>query len=194
MKDMLQMFSKENLGGNKKIVENLVLFLLLFIIVIIVMNVLNKEDKIENNETYLVSKVNASISEEKEETLEEKLEKILSYIEGAGKVEVLITYQTGTMQIPMYNVKQNTIITQEADKAGGTRKTEQINEEQTVIFEENGNEKNPVIKQMMNPEIVGVLVVAEGANNLTIKENLMKAIEATLNIPSHRIQVFARKK
>jgi len=191
---MLQLFSREKLGENKKIVENLVLFLVLFIIVIIVMNVLSEEESNKMDENSVINKVNAITKEEKEATLEEKLETILSYIDNAGKVEVLITYQTGTKQIPMYNVKQNTTITQEADKAGGTRKTEETSQEQSIIFEENGNEKNPVIQQMINPEIVGVLVVAEGAGNLQVKENLMKAVEATLNVPSHRIQVFARKK
>lgn len=191
---MLQIFSKEKMSENKKILENLVLFLVLFIIVIIVMNVLNDENKESLKETSQVTAVNKILSEEKEQSLEDKLESILSYIDGAGKVEVLITYQTGTKQIPMYNVKQNTTVTQEADKSGGTRKTEETNQEQTIIFEENGNEKNPVITQMINPEIVGILVVAEGAGNLQVKENLMKAVEAALNIPSHRIQVFARKK
>lgn len=193
-KNMLQIFSKEKMSENKKILENLVLFLVLFIIVIIVMNVLNDENKESLKETSQVTAVNKILSEEKEQSLEDKLESILSYIDGAGKVEVLITYQTGTKQIPMYNVKQNTTVTQEADKSGGTRKTEETNQEQTIIFEENGNEKNPVITQMINPEIVGILVVAEGAGNLQVKENLMKAVEAALNIPSHRIQVFARKK
>lgn len=190
---MLQIFSKDKINENKKIVENLVLFLILFIIIIVVMNALTNNDK-ENIEDFSkVAQVNKILVEEKEKSLEDKLKSILSYIDGAGKVEVLITYKTGTKQIPMYNVKQNTTVTQEADKSGGTRKTEETNQEQTIIFEEDGSNKNPVITQMINPEIVGVIVVAEGAGNLQVKENLMKAVEAALNIPSHRIQVFSRK-
>lgn len=190
---MLQIFSKEKLGENKKIIENLVLFLVLFIILIIVMNVLNEETN-EANSNSLVNQIENITQVEKEESLEEKLENILSFIQGAGKVEVLITYKNGIEQMPMYDNKQNTTVTEEMDKSGGTRKTEEINQEQIVIFEEVGNEKIPVIKQTINPEIVGVLVVAEGADNLSVKENLLKAVESTLNVPSHRIQVFARKK
>ena len=190
---MLQIFSKDKVGENKKLIENLVLFLVLFIIVIVVMNTLTKESSKEENSS-LTNQVNAIIKTEKEETLEEKMENILSFIQGAGKVEVLITYENGIEQIPMYDSKQNTTITEEMDKSGGTRKTEEISQEQNIIFEETGNEKVPVIKQMITPEIVGVLVVAEGAESLAVKENLMKAVEASLNVPSHRIQVFARKK
>lgn len=198
MKFMLSIFAKEStkegkkVNENKKLLENLVLILILIIIVIVVMNVPKKETS-ENQKESVLNTISTQVNE-KEETLENKLENILSYIDGAGKVEVLITYQNGIEQVPMYNIKQNTVITEEADKAGGTRKTEETNQEQNIIFKENGNEKTPVIKQTINPEIIGVIVVAEGAGNLSVKESLMKAVEATLAVPSHRIQVFARKK
>ena len=196
MKFMLSIFSKENIhdgkkvNENKKLLENLVLILIVSIIVIIVMNVPKKESNESKNESIL----NTISTQAKEETLEEKLENILSYIDGAGRVEVLITYQNGIEQVPMYDTKQNIVVTEEADKAGGTRKTEETSQEQNIIFKENGNEKTPVVKQTINPEIIGVIVVAEGAGNMAIKESLMKAVEATLAVPSHRIQVFARKK
>lgn len=189
---MLPLFSKEKAQSNKKIIENLVLFLVLFIIVIVVMNNLGgkKSTSNESNSTIIQS----TTSNQKEKTLEEKLEDILSFIDGAGKVNVLITYSNGIEQVPIYNVKQNTTITQESDKAGGTRKTEENSNEQSVVFNEGEGTKTPVIGQTINPEIIGVLVVADGADNLSVKENLLKAVESTLNVPAHRVQVFARKK
>lgn len=189
---MLALFSKENITGKKKIIENLVLFLVLFIIVIVVINSLGEQ----NDELIQTSNLSNQILEsnnKNEMTLEEKLENILSLIEGAGKVNVLITYSNGMEQIPMYNTKQNTTIIQESDTAGGTRKTEENNNEQIIIYNENGNIKTPVIKQTINPKIVGVLVIAEGAENINVKENLIKAVESTLDVSAHRVQVFARK-
>ncbi|MBO5143307.1 MAG: stage III sporulation protein AG [Clostridia bacterium] len=188
----MSLFTKDKIVGNKKIIENMVLFLVLFIIVIVVINSL--ENKESNT---IISNTNVEQIVEhkgKVETLEEKMANILSLINGAGKVDVLITYSSGSEQIPMYNTKQNTIITEESDKAGGTRKTEEVSNEQNIIFNENGNVKTPVLKQTINPQIVGVLVVADGAENINIKENIINAVKAALDVPSHRVQVFARKR
>ena len=186
---MLGIFSKEEKTGNKKMIENLVLFLVLLIIVIVVINSLG--DKEETTETNSIT--NQILVANKEKTLEEKIEDTLSLIDGAGKVRVLITYANGIEQIPMYNTKQNTTTIQESDTQGGTRKTEETSNEQNIIFNENGNTKTPVIKQTINPKIVGVIVIAEGASNAGVKQNLINALEALLDVPAHRVQVFARK-
>lgn len=186
---MLGIFSKEEKTGNKKMIENLVLFLILFIIVIIVINSLG-----ENKETTQINSVaNQVVVSNKDKSLEEKIEDTLSLIDGAGRVSVLITYANGIEQVPMYNTKQNTTTIQESDTQGGVRKTEEINNEQNIIFNENGNTKTPVIKQTINPEIMGVIIVSEGAGNISVKQNLINALEALLNVPAHRVQVFARK-
>lgn len=191
---MLTLFSKEKMTGNKKIIENLVLFLVLFIIVIVVINSLGKQSNKVVESSNISNQLFETNSNPKEETLEEKMESILSLIDGAGKVNVLITYSNGIEQVPMYDLKQNTTTTEEADNAGGTRKTEEISNEQNVIFNETGNAKTPVIKQTINPKVVGVIVIAEGASNANVKENLIRAVESSLDVASHRVQVFARKK
>ena len=190
---MFDFFSKEKISGNKKIIENLVLFIVLFIIVIVVINSLGGQESatIQNE---VLNQDLISTSDKKEETLEEKLENILSLINGAGKVDVLITYSNGVEQIPMFDTKQNTTTIQEADKDGGTRKTEEVSNEQNIIFNENGNVKTPVIKQTINPKVIGVIIIADGADNLSVKENLIIAAQATLDVSAHRVQVFARKK
>ena len=186
---MLGLFSKEEKTGNKKMVENLVLFLVLLIIVIIVINSLG--ENLDSTETNSMS--TQVITSNKEKSMEEKIEEILSLIDGAGKVDVLITYANGVEQIPMYNTKQNTTTIEETDNQGGARKTEEVNNENNIIFNENGNVKTPVIKQTINPKIVGVIIVSEGANNVSVKQNLINALEALLDIPAHRVQIFARK-
>ena len=190
---MLGSFSKDKIDGNKKMVENLVLILVLFIIVIVVINSLG-EDKNEIAQSNSSNTNINNIINQKEKSQEEKLEEILSLVEGAGKVDVLITYSNGIEQVPMYSTKQSTTTVQETDKSGGTRKTEEINNEQSVIYNEEGNSKVPMIKQTINPKVIGVIVVSDGASSLNVKENIMKAVEATLDVPAHRVQVFARKK
>ena len=92
----------------------------------------------------------------------------------------------------MTDTKVTTTVVSEKDSNGGERKTEETSTEENIIYEESNNLKSPVVKQSILPEIVGVIVVAEGANNIAVKENLIKAVEATVNVPSHRIQVFSK--
>lgn len=189
---MLDLIEKLKSGGNqKKIVENLVIFLILLVIVMVVINTLFTSDK-ENEDT--VSVVNTKEITSSTDELEVKLENILSKIEGAGKVDVMISYLSGIEQVPMYDLKENLTVTEEKDKEGGQRKTEQKSNEQSIVYEEKNNTRTPVMKQTIMPEIIGVIVVADGANNVTVKNNIINAIEATVNTSSHRIQVFPSDK
>ncbi len=184
--------------NNKKMIENAVIFLILAIIVMIVINsIFSTEDNSKSNETNITNEVleqtnSKSLNVGKNE-LSKELEEILSLISGAGKVSVMISYKNDTEKIPMIDTKVTTTIVSEKDSGGGERKTEETNTEESVVFEENGSSKNPVIKHEINPQVVGVVVVAEGASNNVVKENLIKAVEAAIDVPSHRIQVFARK-
>ena len=111
---------------------------------------------------------------------------------GVGNVEVMISYSNTIEQVPMFDTKENTTVVEEEDTNGGTRKTKETLSEQSIIYEEKNSTKIPAIKRTIMPEVIGVIVVAEGANNSVVKENIKNAVEAVLNIPSHRIQIFAK--
>ncbi len=179
-------------NGSKKIIENLVLILILSIIVIVVMNVLaGNEENLENKNSIQVGQNVDVQGINKSQTLEQRMEEILSVVEGAGKVRVLITYAEEKQQIPMVDTKQGVTETEEQDTNGGVRKTKESSKEEKVIYEEIGNTKTPVMKQIVYPQVIGVVVVADGAKNLAVKENLIRAVEAVCDVPSHKIQVFA---
>lgn len=189
MEKFLAKFKSEN---NKKQIENIVIFLVLLIIVIIVINSLFSED----DTTLNVSSDDSSKAFLSDistcDDLEFRLKNILSFISGVGNAEVMISYSNTIEQLPMYDTKENTTIIEEADTNGGTRKTQEVLNEQSIIYEEKNSTKIPAIKQTVMPEVVGVIVVADGANNSVVKENIKNAVEAVLDIPSHRIQVFAK--
>lgn len=177
-------------GNNKKQIENIVIFIVLLIIVIIVINSLFAEEKaVETNVEITDNNYNNFTSNDE---LEMKLQKILTSINGVGSADVMISYANTVTQVPMYSTKENTTTVEEQDVNGGKRKTEEISNEQNIIFEEKSNMKTPAVKQTIMPEVVGVVVVAEGANNSIVKENIKNAVEAVLNIASHRIQVFSK--
>ena len=181
---MNKLLEKFNLTS-KKGIENLVIFLVLVIIVMLVINSLFSESK-----EVIVQTSNTEIVNSKNDTLEEKLENILSSIKGVGKVNVMVSYENTIEKVPIYDTKEITTVTNEKDNNGGERKTEEINREYTVIFEEGNNNKTAMIKQNIMPKIIGVIVTAEGAENNLVKENIINAVVAVTNIPSHKIQVF----
>jgi stage III sporulation protein AG len=51
----------------------------------------------------------------------------------------------------------------------------------------------PVVTKTYHPEIMGVVVVADGAGSNLIRQNITDAVEALLGIPVHRIRVLKRK-
>mgnify|MGYP007070342276 CR=1 FL=1 len=181
--------------NQKKLLENLVIFLIIAVIVMIVINSLygsSEKPKNQSDLSYYSTYDNAPVVLEKDSKLDEKMAHILSQISGAGKVDVMISYKNEVQKIPMTDAKTTITITNEKDSNGGERKTEQTSTEETVIYDQLGTNKSPVVKETILPEIVGVIVVADGANNASVRENLTKAVEAIVEVPSHRIQVFAR--
>ncbi len=52
-------------------------------------------------------------------------------------------------------------------------------------------EKTPITQSIISPKIEGAIITAQGANNLTVKTNIIQATQAVTGIATHKIQVFA---
>lgn len=123
--------------------------------------------------------------------LETRLTEILSNIQDAGKVSVMITLKTGSEIIPAMNQSISDKTTNENDQEGGTRI---INEQSTsgdvVVVGEQGGASKPLVLKEINPEINGVIIVAEGAKNPKVKLLLTEAVQTVLDVPAYRVSVF----
>lgn len=83
--------------------------------------------------------------------------------------------------------------TEETDKEGGKRSvTDQTSEEQIVMIR-NGDQETPVVVQTKKPDIRGVLVVAQGVDNVQIKKTIIDAVTRVLDVPSYRVAVAPKK-
>lgn len=190
------LIEKQKEKGNKKNVENLVIFLVILIITLIAINTIWKEDEEEiNEETNMAGKTLATQNYEEtniteQENLERKLEDILGKIEGVGRVSILITYSETSQVVAMYNETQKESETEEADNGGGTRKITQIDSSKEVIYKEENGEKIPVTQKTILPKIEGAIITAEGAGNAQIKTFIIQAVEAATGLATHKIQVF----
>lgn len=122
--------------------------------------------------------------------LEKALEEVLSSMEGAGKVKVLITMESSKEAVLEKDAgKQRRGIT-EVDSAGGSRNTTDISEqEETVYTEGQSSAQTPYVKRIDAPKVQGVLVAAEGGQNAKVVKNITEAIQALFGIEAHKIKI-----
>lgn len=188
-------------GNNKKKIENLVFLVIILIITIVVINIIwNGESKSNQNEEGVSTKRLASIENtvtnnvstvtQSNDNLEQKLEEILGKIQGVGEVKVLINYSESSEIIAMYNENSKVSVTEETDTSGGVRKIEQTDSQKDIIYQEENGEKTPITQKVIQPKIEGAVVTAKGAGDVTIKTNIIQAVEAVTGLATHKIQVF----
>lgn len=128
------------------------------------------------------------------ESLEKRVEEIISGMEGAGKVQVMITVSDMGTEILERDREVTTSNLEEVDNAGGSRKNTESGQREEVIYsrDADGNEI-PYVVQRKLPEITGVVVIAEGAGNAKVKENIIEAVGVLFNLNEHRIKVIRMK-
>lgn len=118
-----------------------------------------------------------------------ELEYILSQVEGAGTVQVSITLSSDGVKNYARNTQTERRQTEEADLSGGNRNISEENEGSDIAV----SGGSALLVEDNAPQIVGVLIVAEGAVNSQVKERLTDAATTLLNIAPHQVRVIARK-
>ena len=193
LKEKLNKIFKSD-GNNKKKIENLVFLLIILVVTVIAINMIWKDDdKNENTDNIntitktLAVEDNKAVSESN--SLEEKLEYILSNINGVGNVDVLITYNETEEIIPVYNKTDKKSITNETDSSGGVRIIEESDTQQEVIYQND----EIIVQKTVSPKIEGAIITATGANDISVKTNIIQAVEAATGLATHKIQVFEKK-
>jgi stage III sporulation protein AG len=192
---------KEIIAGQsrKKLVENTAIVIIIGIIIIVAGNIIfsgGKSGQIENEQQKTTNAVDGSKQAVNEGSDEEaRLRTLLSQMKGVGKVDVMITYSTTRENVPAYDIKKNQSSTEEKDSEGGTRSITQEEYDSSMAYEDSpAGGKSPVILKELQPEVKGVLVVAEGADSYEVREQIVNAVKVVLDIPVHKVQVLQRKK
>ncbi|NIK67603.1 stage III sporulation protein AG [Paenibacillus sp. BK720] len=125
--------------------------------------------------------------------LENRLKEILEKIVGVGSVDVLVTIDS-TEEIEVARTDQESqSITDEIDRNGGKRHITAINKDGQVVIAEVAGDQKPIVTKTINPSIRGVLIVAKGAENLTVRRLIIDAVEKGVNVPANRISVAPSK-
>ncbi|MCX7951171.1 MAG: stage III sporulation protein AG [Clostridiales bacterium] len=129
-----------------------------------------------------------------EDRIKRDLVDILSQIKGVGKVNVMVYFEGSQETQPAYNINETSKVIQEKDNQGGTRTTNENNKSVNVVILNEGSNTKPLIVKQVNPSIGGVIVVAEGADNVAVKEMIKNAVKTVLNIPANKVSVESMKK
>ena len=114
---------------------------------------------------------------------------LMRNLRAAGRVRVLITYATAGERVA---ATVSTLDESVSETSGGTTATrsEQSREmkQPATISTEGG--QSPIILVEREPEIRGVIVVAEGAADPTVRLSLQRAVQAVTGVPLSCIEVF----
>lgn len=128
-----------------------------------------------------------------EQPLEIRLKDILEKIVGVGSVDVLVTVDSTEETIVVRDDKESQQVTDESDKNGGKRHVTSITKDGQVVLYDTSNDQSPIIQKRIKPMIRGVLIVAKGAENQTVRRLIMDAVEKGINVPVNRISVVPKK-
>lgn len=96
---------------------------------------------------------------------EERLEEILSEIDGAGQVSVMITYESTMEKDIAYDGDNDRAVT-----SGG----------------------DVMVKREIYPKVKGVIVIADGADTPSVKQAIKEAVTAVTGAGANRVCVFSR--
>ena len=157
----------DKIKKNKKL-QYFIIAIISILIIICVFFSVSTEKKTTNTETDLITLYVTN--------LEEKLSKTLSKVSNAGDVSVVITVESGMETV----LATKTVTTKTAN---GT----EIEETPIII-----NGKTVVIKELY-PKIIGVLIVAKGADNIYVRTKIQQATVSLLNIELNQIEILTMK-
>ncbi len=126
----------------------------------------------------------AAVSRETyEQEVEQRLKRLIESIEGAGKAEIMIVFESSQESVFARDLSEDV---EEAQK-DNSRKTE----DKYVIVENNGSESGLLTKAVY-PKVSGVAVCCDGASDSVIRQRIIETVSALFDINSTNISVVRR--
>lgn len=110
-----------------------------------------------------------------------EMEEILSRIEGAGRVELMLTLRTSGASV--YQTDTRTV-------TSGSGTTEEC---ETVFGQTSGSGKEPVVQTTLAPQYQGALVVCDGADRASVRLAVVQAVASLTGLGSNQIAVVKMK-
>lgn len=135
--------------------------------------------------------VSSLSSEEYALHLEQRLERMIKGIQGAGNCKVLVTIEQGTEYIYATEDKNSTQVdeTSEVEKHSTESKA---SDEQTYIMVSTKQGEHPLLLTELTPRVKGVVAVCDGGGNPDVVQRVKQALVTALSIREDQICVTAK--
>lgn len=124
--------------------------------------------------------------------IERDLAFFLSQVKGAGKVQVMISLEQHEQGERAIDTEKTTVETQELDSAGGERIISEARENQKTVLEQHSGGTTTVWISQTAPVVRGVIVIAEGAKDPTVRVQLARAVQTYFDIPLYKVSVLVK--
>ena len=118
---------------------------------------------------------------EPRESLETRLEQILSQVSGAGNVRVLLTQERGETSVYQLDRQEVT--------DGDRREIRQ----DTITVTGSDRQQEGLLTQVEAPRYRGAVIVCQGGDNPTVRLSVVEAVSGATGLPSNRITVLKMK-
>jgi len=163
---------------NVKGIEYVVVIVLCIIVLIIYFS--TTTDKKDNSNV----SIQKTSSFEYAQILEDKLAKVLSQISGAGDVSVMVTIE---------NSSEIVIATSTEERVNTSAGSSNTTQSSTTVTNPIIIDDEPVVIMEKLPTIKGVIVVAQGANDVKVRLNLLTAVQTLIDIDVNKIEILVGK-
>lgn len=201
-KDKLKKELTKILG--QKSLKNLIAVCLVLAFILIATNVLSPNSKSLSNNKLSSTTVQENVdnsevtNKEDEKNYEEKqktdLKNILKKMNGVGDVEVMMSFENGEEKVPAYDKSTQKSTTEETDNQGGKRVNNQNTDGSTIVMTTSDGNNEPFILKTYKPKIIGVIILAEGAENSKTKYEIEQAVSKLYNLSLDKVNVYSMKK
>lgn len=182
-KDISKAFSRFSSSENK---TRFIFVIGIIGIIMIALSSLNTGGKDKNDkEKTALSQPYDNDGELYRQQMTDELESILTNIDGVGECCVMISVE-GTSEI---YYAENTEKSQQYSSAGSNE-----NYSNDVVVLDDGGAKQALVRKKVRPKINGVVVVCQGGGDVTVKERVIKAVSAALNLSYGKICVEGKSK
>jgi len=131
--------------------------------------------------------------QEYEKNYENQLTEIITEMLGVNEVVVKVNLDSTEELLVESDTTYSEQVTKEQDKQGGSRSISNVSkDEQVVIYRVDGNDE-PLVIKTIKPKVRGVVIVAEGAENLQTKAMIIEAVQRLLDVPPHKIAILPKR-
>lgn len=113
--------------------------------------------------------------------LQDDLEEILSLIQGAGKVRVLLTESEGTLTRFQMDTD-----TQKNGESSSTR-------QDTVLYTDDSRKEQGLVRQIIPPVYQGAVILCQGADSAQVRLSILQAVASATGLSTDKITVLKMK-